>query len=166
MQMRYALTAVRSDIGYNPVSVGETLLLCHLGDDSEDIAYQFTVGSIHCIHRLDMLLGNRPADAPGATGLISLNTRTRSSSYTFADGISPAAILQNRQSIILAPFRKTVSIQSVLRTALVRTQHLLYQAGNLYKGLIDLEDVAGTAIALSGRPPPLPPTSEQISFTS
>ncbi len=57
--MRYALTAVRSDIGYNPVSVGEPLLLCHLGDDSEDIAYQFTVGSIHCIHRLDMLLGNR-----------------------------------------------------------------------------------------------------------
>ena len=37
------------------------------------------------------------------------------------------------------------SIQSVLRTALVRTQHLLYQAGDLYKGLIDLEDVAGTA---------------------
>ncbi len=52
VQMRYALTAVRSDIGYNPVSIGEPLLLCHLGDDSEDIAYQFTVGSIRVYQSL------------------------------------------------------------------------------------------------------------------
>ena len=82
----------------------------------------------------------------GACGAISRKAKTFSSSYTFADGISPAMILQNRQSdMTLFSFQFTLDATKSSTEAMASSS---------------LSGSLPPPMAESGLPPPLPPQRE------
>src|SRR6266403_2176546 len=88
MQMKYRLAGFRSDVQHGTVSVFDPSLSCDLGGGQMASADDFGIffGTTNtCV---------------GAFGSRSSKAYVCSSSCTFFEGISPAMILQKRQSFI------------------------------------------------------------------
>ena len=92
-----------------PVQTLDSLRAARHGTlDSEGIDLSESVELPHAARIADLrdavLAAGTMSVCTGICGLTSSNASTRSSSYTFVDGISPATILQNRQSSLrMAP---------------------------------------------------------------
>lgn len=100
MQVADGLAAVFTDVGDDAVTVSEPECLCHFGDCLHDAADDLAVFRGDLIDGGNVFFGTIRTWT-GACGCMSRKANTASFSYTLADGISPAMILQNRQSMIV-----------------------------------------------------------------
>lgn len=103
MQMEHALPRLFSDIGNHAKTI-HLHIRRNFSDYLKTMCHNGAVGRIYCSHRLDMLLGNDQKMC-GRLWINVIKSIAQFVFITFFEGISPATILQNRQSSIqTAPF--------------------------------------------------------------
>lgn len=104
MQVLYGLSAVFAAVVDHTVALIQAQLGGQFGDDRKDMTYHSAVLVIELVGTGDMLPGHHQK-VDRRLGRQIIKATQRSSSYSLLEGISPAAILQKIQSILLPPFR-------------------------------------------------------------